>query len=577
MEKNSLVIRIGGEAGFGLAAAADILAKVFVKLGYHVFSSKEYASQIRGGHNYHTLRISPQPVLADADKVDILLAFDKEALHQHLPHLSVDSLILYDDKIPKEDIPSSFSSFALPVQQIGIDLREKKVDNTIFLGAVIRCLGIDLKILDEIITHFFSGKPAHIERNLHAAKKGYETIPQTKINFLSAYPTKHTSSLAFLSGNDAVSMGALKAGINFHVQYPMTPVSGILHYLSIESIRNKSLQVVQAEDEIAVINVALGASFAGARAMTATSGGGFCLMTESLGLASMAEIPLVIIEGQRPGPSTGLPTKTEQGDLQFVLHAAPGDAPRVVLAPGDIDECYTETKRAFYLAEKYQLPVIVLLDKYQAESFKTFDLEKEELSLPLDFSRHWGITDKVNEKELLRGMYPRYAGQTSFQRTLPGTKQGMYTCAGDEHDETGEIIEDQKIRIQMMKRRMGKLDLIEDELPQNPIYGSEKANLTVVVWGSTKGAALEAMEKLNCEGKKLNLIQIKFMHPFLDKQIQESLHQAKNLILIENNYSAQLGSLIREQTGIEITDKVLRYDGKTFTVDEIYAELKKRC
>ncbi len=577
MEKKSLVILIGVESGFGLAAAADILAKVFVRLGYHVFSSKEYASQIRGGHNYHTLRISPQPVLADADSIDILLAFDKEALHQHISHLSADSLILYDNKIQKEDIPSSFSSFALPVQQIGIDLREKKVDNTIFLGAVIRCLGIDLKILDEIITHFFSGKPVHIERNLHAAKKGYETIPQTKINFLSAYPTKRTSSLAFLSGNDAVSIGALKAGINFHVQYPMTPVSGILHYLSIESTKNKSLKVVQAEDEIAVINFALGASFAGARAMTATSGGGFCLMTESLGLASMAEIPLVIIEGQRPGPSTGLPTKTEQGDLQFVLHAAPGDAPRVVLAPGDIDECYTETKRAFYLAEKYQLPVIVLLDKYQAESFKTFDLEKEELSLPLDFSQRWGIKNKVEEKELLRGMFPRYAGQTSFQRTLPGTKQGMHTCAGDEHDETGEIIEDQKIRIQMMKRRMGKLDLIKSELPQNPVYGSEKADLTVVVWGSTKGAALEAVEKLNREGKKINLLQIKFILPFLDKQTHEVLHQAKNLLLLENNYSAQLGSLIREQTGVEIKDKVLRYDGKTFTVDEIYGELKKRC
>jgi len=577
MEKNSLVIRIGGEAGFGLAAAADILAKVFVRLCYHVFSSKEYASQIRGGHNYHTLRISPRPVLADADKVDILLAFDKEALYQHLPHLSAESLILYDDKIQKEDIPSSFSSFALPVQQIGIDLREKKVDNTIFLGAVIRCLGIDLRILDEIITHFFSGKPAHIERNLHAAKKGYEIISQTKIDFLSVYPTKPTSSLSFLSGNDAVSLGALKAGLNFHVQYPMTPVSGILHYLSIESTKNKSLKVVQAEDEIAVINFALGASFAGARAMTATSGGGFCLMTESLGLASMAEIPLVIIEGQRPGPSTGLPTKTEQGDLQFVLHAAPGDAPRVVLAPGDIDECYTETKRAFYLAEKYQLPVIVLLDKYQAESFKTFDLEKEELSLPLDFSQRWGIKERVEEKELLRGMFPRYAGQNSFQRTLPGTKQGMYTCAGDEHDETGEIIEDREIRIRMMKRRMGKLDLIKAELPSNLLYGSEKSELTVVVWGSTKGAALEAVEKLNREGKKINLLQIKFMRPFLDKQTAEFLHHAKNLLLIENNYSAQLGSLIREQTGVEIKDKLLRYDGKTFTVDEIYEELKKRC
>ena len=577
--EKSLALRVGGEAGWGIASAADIFSLIAIKLGYNVFASKDYASQIRGGHNYHTVRISKQPVLADVDKVNILLALDQRTFDLHLKSVIKEGIILVDEKVKLEQKDNRI--VLIPLKQTEEKLKEKNIHNAVFLGATAKCLGIEFDVLKEVIARYFKDKPNLIEKITLAAKEGFNAV-KTITNLPAVSKSNQLLQLRpeFLTGNDTISKGALKAGLTFLAQYPMTPATGILHYLSQEAITNKKLTIVQPEDEIAAINFAVGASAAGARAMTATSGGGFSLMVETYGLAGMAEIPLVIIEGQRPGPATGLPTKTGQGDLKFVLSAAPGDFPRVIIAPGDIGECYTETKRAFYLAEKYQLPVMVLVDKHLCESFQNINLSEIEKEFVFDYDKRINIIEKIGDKELNQDkIYRRYA-DGNLSRPLPGNQQGIFTYAGDEHNEVGYIIEDSETAKRMNERRMRKLDLIRKELPAVKLIGPKDADVTVVSWGSNKGAIIEAVGKLNKEGKKINFLPIKFMCPFQDeiKTILEKIKQEKKLlVLTEANYSGQLGSLIREKTGIEIQDKFLRYDGKVFTVDDIYNTISGLC
>lgn len=577
----SFVFRIGGGAGWGLAAAADLLARVFVRLGYHVFSSKEYSSLIKGGHNYHDVRISDKPIGSNLDQIDFLIAFNQETVEKHQPYQKNGGIIFHDQKVQLMK-SENFSYVSIPISQIEAELQDKGLANTIILGALARTFGIEFSVLSETIRDFFKEKDSQIPRNQAAARKGYGVVSSGKIIFKNM---KISRPLALLSGNEAVVHGALSAGLSFHAQYPMTPVSGILHFLAHEAAKSSGkiqnpltnkLTVIQPEDEIAGINMALGASFAGARSMVATSGGGFALMVEALSLVGMTELPVVIIEGQRPGPSTGVPTKTEQGDLKFIISAGVGDFPKIVIAPGNVEECYAETKRAFYLAEKYQLPVIILIDKHLAESFKTIDLEAEKKKLKIDFSKRFGIVENVKDPELKNGLFARYA-DNKYRRTLPGTVNGMYTAAGDEHDETGCITEEPELRKVMMQRRMEKISLIGKELPGQEIIGSKDADILVVSWGSNKEAIMEAIDRLKDEKKSLKFLSLRYLFPFKDDEVREELKTARKTILIENNYSGQLGSLIREKTGIEIKDKILRYDGKTFTADEIYSELRKRC
>ncbi len=566
------MLRIGGEAGWGIATGADFLAKVGIKLGYNIFSTKEYASQIKGGHNFHTVRISEDPVGADVNQIDILLALDKETIIQHKSAVSPTGIILYDARVVIED--KNQHCIPIPLAKIESSLNEKNIHNSVFVGAALKVMGINFGVLAEIIKIEFAHKPTLQEIFLKSTRAGYDSVDAIKDKALISHKAAAINN--FISGNDAITLGALKAGLTFHAQYPMTPVSGILHNLAQEATKNKELIVLQPEDEIAVINMALGASYAGSRSMVATSGGGFSLMAEALGLAGMSEIPLVIIEGQRPGPATGLPTKTEQGDLKFVLSAGTGEFPRVVIAPATIEDCYTETKRAFYLAEKYQLPVIVLIDKQLAESYKTVNLEDEEKRFVFDYGKRINIITEIKDAQLNSdGLFKRYA-QSNLQRTLPGTPHGMFTCAGDEHNEVGEITEDAEIRVKMVQRRMNKLKLIAQELPSPQMSGEKDPELTVVSWGSNYGAIKEAVERLNSEKKSVNFLSLKNMCPFHAEEVKPILSQSKKLLLIENNATGQLGELIAEKTGIIITDKLLRYDGSAFTVEEIYQELKQR-
>ncbi len=570
---DNIVLRIGGKAGTGLVTATDIIATVALNLGYNIFSSKDYASQIRGGHNYHTVRISTENVNADSDKIDILIAFDQLTLDKHIGSVKEKGIVLINEDIKFEEA-NKINFITTNISEIEEKLNQKNLHNAIFSGALAKCLGFPWEVYESVITNRFNQKKELLKVFKEVSLLGYN---QTKV-FFDHSQQKTNDNLSLISGNDAISLGALKAGLSFHVQYPMTPVTGILHFLEKESVVNKNLIVIQPEDEISTINIALGASYAGARAMTATSGGGFALMVESVGLAGMAEVPLVIIEGQRPGPSTGLPTKTEQGDLKFVINAGTGDFPLAVIAPSTIEECYTETKRAFYFAEKYQLPVIVLVDKHLTESFKSADLNREEKEFTFDYTKRINVITEVKDNQLNEdGLFKRYDSK-EINRTLPGTKNGIYTCAGDEHDSVGEITEDPEIRIQMVHRRLEKTKLIETELPLPKLIGPKDANLTIVSWGSNCGAINEAVEILNMEGnnsKKVNFLNIKYMLPFQKEAVKSLLSKAKKLLLVENNITGQLGQVIAENTGIIIENKYLKYNGQTFDVNEIYQEAKR--
>ena len=570
---DDIVLRIGGMAGTGLVTATDIIANIALRSGYQIFSSKDYASQIRGGHNNHTIRITTENVNADSDKIDILIAFDQLTLDKHIGSVKENGVVLINENI-KFEKTNKINFITTNISEIEEKLKQKNLHNAVFSGAVAKCLGFSWDVYEAVISDRFAKKKELLNVFKEASLLGYNQAKKV-FNYSKL---KQESKLKLISGNDAISLGALKAGLTFHAQYPMTPVTGILHFLEKESVINKNLIVIQPEDEISTINMALGASYAGARAMTATSGGGFALMVESIGLAGMAEVPLVIIEGQRPGPSTGLPTKTEQGDLKFVINAGTGDFPLIVIAPSTIEECYTETKRAFYLAEKYHLPVIVLVDKHLTESFKTTNLDKEEKEFTFDYAKRINVINEIKENQLNEdGLFKRYASNET-SRAFPGTTRGIYTCAGDEHNAVGEITEDPKIRMEMVQRRLEKVKLIEEELPLPELIGPENADLTIVSWGSNCGAITEAIEMLNKsnkEGNKVNFLNIKYMLPFQKEEIKSLLSKTKKLLLIENNIVGQLGQVIAENTGILIENKFLKYNGQTFNVNEICQEAKR--
>ena len=413
-----------------------------------------------------------------------------------------------------------------------------------------------------------------------------------------------------LTGNDAISLGAVKAGCKLVAEYPMTPSTSILHDMAAYA-KDFNIIVKHTEDEIAAINMAIGAGWAGVRAMTGTAGGGYSLMVEALGMAGMCEIPVVCVEVQRPGPSTGLPTRTEQADLQFILHSSQGEFPRVVIAPGDYNECFYHTFQAFNLAEKYQLPVIVVSDKHLSESIQTVELfetkdlkvergkllSQKELDGLLEKSREFlaannggtmaqkgfgGLAAKENYISP-DGNFLRYKNTDDgiSPRTLPGMPGGIHRAATDEHDETGDLTETEENRTMMVDKRARKLEAALKELPAPQLLGpggtpekSAKADITFVTWGSPKEAVLEVLELLAADGIKANMLQIVYMIPFHTKEISAILEKAKHVIGVEQNSEAQLCALIREKTGFLIEDKILKYSGRQFTAHEIYEKTK---
>jgi 2-oxoglutarate ferredoxin oxidoreductase subunit alpha len=581
MIKNKISWMIGGPAGYGIMAAGTLLAKACSRGGLHVFINSEFPSLIKGGHNTSSVRVEEQEIFSHLETIDLLVALNRETVDLHLKEIVSGGGIIYDLdelKLTKESLKrDDINLYPVPLLKVVRELKaELLLRNTVVVGASVAVLDYDFELLAEAIRDSFGKKREEIvEQNIKAARMGFDYIKQSVCEQCGYKLEKMKApERMLLSGNDAIVLGAVKAGCKFYSAYPMTPVSAILHSMA-EKEKEFSLVVKQTEDEISAVNMAIGANFAGARAMAATSGGGFSLMVEALGLAAMTETPIVIVEGQRPGPSTGLPTKTGQGDLKFLLSASQGEFIRILVAPGDREECFYETFNAFNLAEKFQVPVLILIDKFLAEDYKTTELF-EHSHLKIERGR------LLSQKELNKiTQYKRYQNNDDgiSPRAIPGQMKGMHVADSSEHDEYGysneasEALMPSEAITMMMDKRMRKLSFIEKELPPPRLYGPEEADITLVSWGSTKGPIFEAMKLLEKDGIKVNFLQILYLSPFPTEEVKKVLSQAKIIVDVENNRTAQLVGLIREKTGIEIKYKILKYDGRPFYPNFIYKRL----
>lgn len=573
METNNINIGIGGEAGAGIMEAGALIAKSVLRLGLYPFVTSEYPSLIKGGHNFTYIRIHSLPLSASSNSLDLLIALDEKTIEIHRPALHQGSAIIYDSKftIPEDKKLADIQYYPIPMSAIIEEIKATPIiRNSTALGAVFSLLGIKLDILQKEFNEAFSEKGGDIlETNNKASKLGYFSL---KKNLSSPFnytlsPQEVNPKNIFINGNDAICIGALRAGVQFVSIYPMTPATSILEFMAKYEVQY-NLIVKEPEDEIAAINQSIGASFAGARVLTATSGGGYCLMTEAISLAGMSETPLVVIEAMRGGPSTGLPTKTEQADLRFVLHSGHGDFPKVVVAPGDPGECFQEIFRAFNIAEIYQLPVIILTDKNLAGSTQVINIPE---------NASWPITRGEIVKESKSNNFARYKETDNgvSPRALPGSKGLVFKASSDEHDEFGFVTEEPATRNIMMRKRMKKIESLATDLPEPVLYGPQEADLTIFSWGSNKGAILEAIALLETENIKVNLLQILYIQPFPSYFVATVFDKAKNTLIVENNYTGQLAGIIREKTGRNIKNKLLRYDGLHFVASDIVAKVKE--
>lgn len=549
-------ILVGGAAGQGIDTTAANLEMLLKKAGYYVFTMRDFMSRVRGGHNFSIIRFGNEPIFSHSAKLDGIIALDDDTVEIHKEELNKDGFILCDTKLKT----GNEKAIKLNMDSMAKELGNSKVSGSIAIGAILKIFGIGLDHVDETMKHLV--KEAYLEMNLKAVRIGYESVGT---RFKSLEGT--TGDYMILSGSKAVGLGALAAGLKFYSAYPMSPSTAVMEFLASKSVE-AGIVVEQAEDEIAGINMAIGASFAGARAMTGTSGGGFCLKVEALGLSGIAEIPLVVIDVQRPGPATGLPTRTEQSDLKFVISAAQGEFPRMVIALRNHTDAFYQTIRAFDLAERYQIPVIILSDQYLGDSTATvepYDLSNIHVAEPCQ--------DNYSEGEYLRY---KITEDGISPRLIPGKTKNLVSADSDEHDERGFIIESSEERIQMMDKRMRKLDKLMEELQEPEFIGGESFDTLLVGWGSTYGPIREAVGVLNeKEPGKYGALIFGDVFPLPKKLLIEKATQAKQLINIEQNATGQLGGLIREQTGIVFDRSILKYDGRQISGEEIVERIQQ--
>ncbi len=568
MNQGELNILIGGPAGAGIEKTGRLMTLSFVRSGYYVFGNVEHMSLIRGGNNFLRVRVGEAPHECHVEKINVMIALDKTTIEEHANEVVEGGVIIYDgENIRLDGIDTGKAKMLdIPLKNLANEELENPVmANTIALGALFGVVGFDLKDFNEVVAKVFAHKSAEIVKlNEKAAKIGYELAPKGDDTI-----ERKDGKNMFLMGNDAFTLGAIKAGCKFVGAYPMTPSSTVLHMMAKWS-KDYGIVVKHTEDEIAAAGSIVGAGYAGVRALTCTSGGGFALMTEMVGLAGMLEVPCVFVNVMRPGPATGQPTRTEAGDLRQAIHSGQGDPIKIVLVPGTVQDCFEMGFEAFNLAEKYQLPVIVTYDKSLGEGYFTVPpFEDDEIKVDRGKLLTQSELDKIDT-------YQRYLRTEDgiSPRTIPGMKGGTHRATSDEHNEKGEIFEGAENRGLMMEKRMGKLAEALEDLPGPKVWGEEEADLTLVTWNSTTLACKEAADILVNEGRKVNVIQIRTAYPFHAKEVAELLGKAKKLVAVEMNYTAQMAGLIAENTGIKIDEKILKYDGRPMTAQYIIESLK---
>lgn len=564
-------IKIGGEAGQGLVSIGTILLRAIAQEGWYLFAHQDYESRIRGGHNFFQIRLANKPVASWENEIDVLVALDEATIVLGQEELRPDGVVIYDPGVLGEEarqVVNKPNYLSLPFRQIAEELGQPKiVANAVAAGAIWALLSDDLTTLHHTLEVMFGSKGENVvEGNQKVASAGFKKVREVVGDRAKPPQVQHRGERLLLKGNDALPLGALSAGLRFMSAYPMTPATGVTEFIS-EYGREVSVVMEQAEDEISAINMAIGASYAGVRAMTSTSGGGFALMTEALSLAGSAEIPIVVINAMRPGPSTGLPTRTEQGDLSFAVAMSFGDFPRAVFAPGDPEEAFHVMGEAFNVAEEYQMPVVVLSDQHLADSYTTippFDLGKVEIKRGKVVSGAEAGHDYLRYQYTEDGISPRL---------YPGFGEGVVVSAGDEHDEKGHLIEDGETRQKMMEKRMAKQKLVEERALEPVLCGTEEPDAMLIGFGSTKGAIAEAVQVLNGGGCKVQGVHLPQVFP-LPASLEAILQRPGRKFIVESNYSGQLEALISARFAIKPTGSIRRYDGRPINAQYILDKLR---
>jgi len=560
---NDVSIVLCGEAGQGIQTVEQLFTKIVKKAGFNVFSTKEYMSRVRGGSNSTQLRISTKPVTAYIDRIDILITLSEDAIKHLGNRVSKKTIIIGEKNHIKNN--KNYNSIEVPLSKYAKEIGNIVISNTIAVGFLSALCNIDKKVINEQVENFFSKKnKTLVKNNILAAEKGYnigyDFVKKGKIRITISEPKQQKKGIV-LNGTQVIGLGALAGGCNFISSYPMSPSTGVLTFLSQQS-NDFDIIVEQTEDEISAINMALGAWYAGARAMVTTSGGGYALMTEGVSLAGMIESPIVIHLGQRPAPATGLPTRTEQADLEHVLYSGHGEFPKIIFTPGTLQDGFYLTQKAFDLADKYQVPVYILTDQYFLDSYYNIPA----IRLDRITNKNYFVKTKKDYKRykfIKNGISPR---------GISGYGNGLICVDSDEHDEEGHITESMTIRTKMVDKRLRKIKELMKETVPPKLIGNENYKILIIGWGSTFHIIKEALEKINRKNISfLHFTQIYPIHPDTVKYLKK----AKKTIIVENNATSQFSKLIKLHTGYEINHKILQYNGLPFNVETVEKQIKQ--
>ena len=552
---------IGGAAGQGIATPGNILARMLVRRGLHLYAYNAYQSIIRGGHIFLTIRVGDQETHCHGDRLDLLLCLNQDTMNRHLELMGAGSRVVFNsDAITPGEPQEGVHLCPVPVAEL--TGRQRQVQNTVALGVIVSLLGLDFQVLEDALTLQFQRKgDSVVEENVGAARAGFE-LAQSNFDSFSDPVPQGPKPLAVWTGNQALAMGGAAAGVKFYCAYPMSPATGVLHWMA-QNARDLGIMVRQVEDEIGVANMAIGAAHAGCRSMCATSGGGFALMTEAVGAAAMMEIPVVFINVQRAGPSTGVPTKTEQGDLWQVLGASQGDFERFIVTPRNALDAYDTLPELFNLVDRYQCPGIVISDLLISEG--TFSVDPDRIDMHPEIDRGELITEPSQTDG-----YRRYEATPSgvSPRAVPGLEGYVHVVATDEHDQDGILISDEftdpRKRREMVEKRARKFDDVLQQIAPPELEGAEDAEVTLLGWGSTHGVIKEAVEQLGEKGITANQLAIKWIVPLHAEAVTDILSRSKRVIMVENNYSGQFYRYLRSETGLSVDGHIRKYDGEPF-------------
>ncbi|MCQ6274176.1 2-oxoacid:acceptor oxidoreductase subunit alpha [Bacillus sp. V3B] len=574
---NQLSWKVGGQQGEGIESTGEIFSIALNRLGYYLYGYRHFSSRIKGGHTNNKIRVSTTEVRSVSDDLDILIAFDQETIDVNYKELHEKGVIIADSKInPSKPGDTEASLYAVPFTEIATDLGTSLMKNMVAVGATCAVLNLNISVFEGVVQEIFGRKGQQVvAKNMEAIQAGYDYLRNLLADSTQLMELEKADgqNRLFMIGNDAIALGALAGGCRFMAAYPITPASEIMEYL-IKKLPPLGGAVIQTEDEIAAVTMTIGANYGGVRSLTASAGPGLSLKMEAIGLSGITETPLVIVDTQRGGPSTGLPTKQEQSDLMAMIYGTHGEIPKIVMAPSTVEEAFYDTAEAFNLAEEYQCPVIILTDLQLSLGKQTVD--------PLDFNqveirRGKLITENLPEQEN-KAYFKRYEVTEDgvSPRVIPGVKNGIHHVTGVEHDETGKPSEAAVNRNIQMDKRFRKVENIKFNIPVYKNAPHEEADLLIVGFNSTRGSIEEAMIRLENDGLKVNHAHIRLIHPFPTDELLPLVQSAKKVVVVENNATGQLANIIKMNVGnIEKINKMLKYDGNPFLPHEVHTKCKE--